>query len=128
MHVPLAHPMRVLAPYLVVAAGVLACRPAAGGATSAGGVTVDSERDYQTASLRFIESTPGRPSGYRVRIDYANPDDPEAKPPSVRKVVEIFPPGTRIDTRAPARCAASDVELMLRGARGGVGPRRGGLA
>jgi hypothetical protein len=76
---------------------------------------VGSERDYQTASLRFIESTPGRPSGYRVRIDYTNPDDPEAKPPSVRKVAEIFPRGTRINTAAPARCAASDAELMLRG-------------
>jgi len=116
MYVSLARPTRVLAPCLVVTAGVLALlASAAGGATSAGGATVDSKRDYQTASLRFIGSTPGRPSGYRVWIDYANPDDPEAKPPSVRKVAEIFPRGTRIDTGAPRRCAASDAELMLRG-------------
>jgi len=75
---------------------------------------VGTEPDYQTASLRFLESTPGRPSGYRVRIDYTDPEDPEAKPPSVRRVVEVFPKGTRIDAGAPARCVAGDAELMLR--------------
>jgi hypothetical protein len=117
MHVALWRPSRVLVPLLVVTAGVLTLSaPVAGGATSAGESLAGSDdARYQTASLRFVESAPGRPSGYRVRIDYTNPDDPEAKPPSVRKVVEVFPPGTRIDTGAPARCTASDAELMLVG-------------
>lgn len=118
MRVALRCQPRVLAPFLVVTTGVFALpAPAASGATSAGEVSEGSNVGrYQTASLRLAESAPGRPTGYRVRIDYVNPDDPGAKPPSVRRVVEVFPDGTRIDTDAPARCAASDAELMLRGA------------
>lgn len=85
------------------------------GATPASGMVAGPEPDYQTASLRFLESEPGRPSGYQVRIDYTSPDGSTAKPPSVRRVVEIFPPGTRIDTGAPALCTASDAELVLLG-------------
>lgn len=118
MHVAPRCPSRVLVPCLVVTAGVLTfLAPSAGRATSAGEpVAGPDDARYQTASLRFVESAPGRPSGYVVRIDYENPDDSEAKPPTVRKVVEVFPPGSRIDTRAPERCAASDAELMARGA------------
>ena len=95
---------------------LLTLAKAADGAESADAIQSGStEGDYQTASLRFIESAPGRASGYRVRIDYSNPDDPEAKPPSVREVVEVFARGTRIDTGAPDRCAATDAELTLRG-------------
>lgn len=118
MHVHIAHPIRVLATCLATTAGVLPLLASAadGAATSTDGIDSGSnEGDYQTASLRFVESTPGRPSGYRVRIDYSNPDDPEAKPPSVRAVVEVFARGTRIDTGAPDRCTASDAELMLGG-------------
>jgi hypothetical protein len=116
VHVRLGKP-RVLALCLIATAGVLARQGSAGGdvATVGGAVAESSQGDYQTASLRFVETTPGRASGYRVRIDYTNPDDPEAKPPSVRKVVEVFARGTRIDTGAPARCGASDAELMLVG-------------
>ena len=112
MHVRLTGSTRALALCLIATAGVLC--PAGGGAATMSGVAA-SQSDYQTASLRFIESMPGRASGYRVRIDYTNPDDPEAKPPSVKRVVEVFPRGTRVDTGAPARCRASDAELMLVG-------------
>jgi hypothetical protein len=105
---------RVLTSCLIAAAAVLSS--AGGGVAALGEVAAASgPSGYQTASLRFIESSPGRASGYRVRIDYTNPDDPEAKPPSVRKVVEVFPRGTRVDTGAPARCGATDAELMLVG-------------
>jgi len=103
---------------LIAMAGVLTLPgPSAGEVTQAGGApsSAADAGDYQTASLRFIESRPGRASGYRVRIDYTTPDDPDAKPPSVRKVVEVFPRGTRIDTGAPARCRATDAELMVSG-------------
>ena len=117
MHVRLVRTQRVPIPRLVAAAGVLALLASVPGAmTTASGVAAgSSDSDYQDASLRLLEPTPGGPSGYQVRIDYTNPDDPEGKPPSVRKVVEIFPRGTRIDTGAPALCTASDAELMAQG-------------
>lgn len=116
MPVHSSRPGRVPAPRLVVAAGALALLETVAGGTTASGVAADAgEGDYQDASLRFIEPTPGVPSGYHVRIDYTNPDDPEGKPPSVRKVVEIFPGGSRIDTDAVEHCTASDAELMAQG-------------
>ena len=116
MQVRLTSSPRVLALCLVATGALAAQSPVGGGVAAMGGVAAESSKsDYQTASLRFIESAPGRASGYRVRIDYTNPDDPEAKPPSVRRVVEVFARGTRIDTSAPARCAATDAELMLAG-------------
>jgi hypothetical protein len=114
VHVRLNASTRVLAPCLIAVSGIFALHGSAGGTPDEVAANA-SRRDYQSASLRFIESTPGRPSGYRVRIDYMNPDDPQGKPPSVRRVVEIFPPGTRIDTGAPARCGATDAELMAVG-------------
>lgn len=69
----------------------------------------------QTASLRFTTDQPGKPSGLRLRVDYVNPDDPEGKPPAVRKVVQTLAEGARIDTGAPARCTATDAELILTG-------------
>ncbi|WP_109506924.1 hypothetical protein [Nocardioides speluncae] len=71
---------------------------------------------YQAASLRFTTTKPGRPTGLAFRVDYVNPGDPSAKPPAVREVFEVLAEGARFDTRAPARCTASDAELMLQGA------------
>ena len=117
MQVRLTSSPRVLALCLIATAGALAGQGSAGGDVASMGEVAapSSQSDYQTASLRYVESTPGRASGYRVRIDYTNPDDPDAKPPSVRNVVEVFAQGTRIDTGAPARCGATDAELMLVG-------------
>ena len=64
----------------------------------------------------FAESRPGESTGLRVAIDYVNPSDPEAKPPAVHKVVVRLQPGTAIDTAVPARCGASNGELMATGA------------
>ena len=115
MHFRLTGSIRLLASGLIATAGVLALPGSAGAGLATVGSVAEESSDYQTASLRFIESTPGRASGYRVRIDYTNPDDPDAKPPSVRRVVELFARGTRIDTGAPARCRATDAALMLTG-------------
>lgn len=111
MRIDLVRTTRGVAPGLAAAA--LLCS-AAGGATAAGGTGADSS-DYQSASLTLTESAAGRPTGNEVRIDYTNPDDPDGKPPSVKRVVEVFPEGTRIDTGAPALCRASDAELMAMG-------------
>ncbi len=71
---------------------------------------------YQDARLTLAPVGPTRATGMYVDIDYVNPEDREAKPPAVRRVVEILPRGSRIDTRATARCRATDPELMAQGA------------
>ena len=70
----------------------------------------------QNAALVFDEQRPGQSSGSRFAIDYFNPDDAAAKPPAVAKVVIKLNPGSAIDTSVPARCEASDQELMAGGA------------
>jgi hypothetical protein len=80
-------------------------------------VTAPAQSDSrQSAELRFVEQRPGVPSALTLSIDYVNPDDPSAKPPAVRTVVEELAPGARIDTSVPELCTASDLELMLLGA------------
>lgn len=69
----------------------------------------------QTATFKFTKQRPGVPSGLVFRVDYVHPDDPAAKPPAVRTVVEKLARGGRFDTSAPAACTASDVELTLLG-------------
>jgi hypothetical protein len=62
------------------------------------------------------EEATGVSSGYRLSIDYFQPGDPNAKPPAVQQIVQELPPGTRLDTAAVPRCAASDQQLMAQGA------------
>jgi hypothetical protein len=69
----------------------------------------------QAVDLVFDEQRPGRATGSRLAIDYVNPNDPQAKPPAVQKVVIAYAPGTVIDTSVPARCEASNAELTTRG-------------
>jgi hypothetical protein len=70
----------------------------------------------QSATAVFTASRPAQSTGIGLAIDYVNPDDPDAKPPAVQKVVTRLQPGTSIDGSVPARCPASDPELMARGA------------
>jgi hypothetical protein len=69
----------------------------------------------QSAAAVFDAQRPGASTGLRLAIDYLNPSDPEAKPPAVQTVVTTLPAGTGIDDSVPARCAASDPELMASG-------------
>ena len=69
----------------------------------------------QTAKVKFTTKQPGAPSGLIFKVDYANPDDPAAKPPAVRRVVEKLARGARFDTAAPEPCTAADPQLMLLG-------------
>lgn len=62
----------------------------------------------------------------RPLLAVRDPADPEAKPPSVATVVQGLPAGTRIDTAAVARCAATDGELIARGAAACPEPSRVG--
>jgi hypothetical protein len=69
----------------------------------------------QSAKVVFVEKRPGVSSGLAFDVDYVNPSDPEGKPPAVRTVSETLAPGARFDTTVPARCDASDVQLMAQG-------------
>jgi hypothetical protein len=78
-------------------------------------VAIGQEGSRQTAALVFDEQRPAQSTGLSLAIDYANPDDPAAKPPAVQKVVVELPPGTVIDDTVPERCGASNQELMATG-------------
>ena len=80
-----------------------------------GGVAWALDGSRQTASFTLTETRPASSTGERFLFDYVNPDDPEAKPPAVRRVVTILPRGARYDPSAPGSCAASDAELILLG-------------
>ncbi|MGH2922929.1 MAG: hypothetical protein ACRDKH_02730 [Solirubrobacterales bacterium] len=94
---------------IVAAIAALACLLVPAIALAQGGVR-------QSAELRFTEREPATSTGFTLDIDYVNPRDQRAKPPSVRRVVERFASGTRIDTAVPARCTAADPILIVRGA------------
>ena len=62
----------------------------------------------QSASYQLSQQATNRSTAEHFFFDYVNPDDPEAKPPAVRRVVTILPRGARYDAGAPASCTASD--------------------
>ena len=70
----------------------------------------------QTADMEFTTRKPNHSSGLRLKIDYVNPQDEDAKPPAVREVFEKLARGGRFDTSVPERCTASDAELVAEGA------------
>jgi hypothetical protein len=84
------------------------------GALVASALAYDGSR--QEASFTLAEQRTGRATAERFVFDYVNPDDPEAKPPAVRRVVTVLPRGAGYDTSVPGSCTASDAQLMLEGA------------
>lgn len=95
---------------------------AALGAVAAASVLVGGSAAYgQSGDRQVYEGTltsqqPGTATGLRQHIRYVDPSEPGGKPPAVAEVVFRLPPGTRIDTSVPGRCAASELEFQLRGA------------
>jgi hypothetical protein len=84
---------------------------------TAGSATALGQGDgvRQVASIDFTTAKPSTPLLEQISIDYANPDDPEGKPPAVRKVETILQGGARYDTTGIAQCMASDAALMAQG-------------
>ena len=81
-----------------------------------GGTTTAAPTDSrQTAEAKFVEARPGVPTALTFAVDYRQPDDPNAKPPAVRTVIETLAQGARFDTSIPGRCTASDAQLMAQG-------------
>ena len=93
-----------------------AALPVALALTTSVAVALAVESPYQTSSYTLDQKKPKRPTGEHFQFDYVNPEDPEAKPPPVKKVVTILPKGARYDASVPGSCTASDAELTLQGA------------
>lgn len=70
---------------------------------------------YQTAAFMFDQTEPASPSGTMLDVDYFHPSDPTAKPVAVTRAVIEAAPGSHWDTSVPARCTASDAQLMSLG-------------
>jgi hypothetical protein len=66
-------------------------------------------------AVPFTESRPGVPTGLALDVRYLNPENRDAKPPSITKVVLRLPEGTRLDTTALPVCEATDEEMRLLG-------------
>ena len=95
---------------MTVAALTSACVLAPAGSALAQGTS------RQTASVFFSEQAVSAPTGATVKIRYRDPANGGAgKPPAVQRIVTSLAPGTLVDTTVPARCAASDAELMAEG-------------
>jgi hypothetical protein len=71
--------------------------------------------DRQDASVEFRQDRPDRGTAMRVKIDYMNPNNPGGKPFSVRRVVMALARGSRIRTGVPAKCRATDAQLVAQG-------------
>ena len=63
----------------------------------------------------FTTQQPSASSGYRLSIDYFDPQRPGGKPYAVERIVQRLHPGTQIDTSVPPRCEASDQQLVSQG-------------
>ncbi len=74
----------------------------------------------QTGTIAFGTFGPASPTSLSESATYRNPDDPNAKPPAVRRIVVRYPAGFRIDTSVPGQCHASDQQLETGG--GGACP------
>jgi hypothetical protein len=70
----------------------------------------------QSATLRFTSARPGAPTGLDYAADWFDPANPEGKPYSVKTIVLELAPGSVRDTSVPARCTATDAELIAIGA------------
>ena len=80
------------------------------------GVWAAEDSPYQSSEYTLDQTRKARPTAEHFKFDYVNPDDPDAKPPAVKKVVTILPKGAKYDPSVPGSCTASDAELMAQGA------------
>jgi hypothetical protein len=102
--------------YTIVASTIAVALAVTGVAAGQGGA------DRQDADLPFRQDRPDRGTAMRVEIDYENPNNPDGKPFAVRRVVLALENGSEIRTGVPAKCQATDAQLVAEGR--GACPRR----
>ena len=91
---------------LALALGVLS--PGGAGAEPASGLREVVDQSFST-------TTPGAPTGGSYSGAYHAANNPNANPPSLRRIVLYPPAGMRFDTSVPDQCTATDLELEVRG-------------
>ena len=84
----------------------------ASAAVAAPGASAGVRVDYKQM---FTTPKPGKSTGTDTRLFYKNPNDPKAKPISVRREEFTFPAGTTYDESVVPDCTASDAEILLLG-------------
>jgi hypothetical protein len=94
---------------LVFVAGCLGLLWAAG----AGGHPASAS--HEMVDLWTNTTHPGRSAALGYAARYHAAGNPHGDPPALRRLVIQLPRGTKIDTSVPARCTASDTELMAKG-------------
>src|SRR5437588_9108114 len=72
-------------------------------------------RMRQTAQLGFTSERPGSPTGTNWLLQFRDPANPNGKPHALQSTIAEFPPGSTIDTTAPAQCHAPDADLTANG-------------
>jgi hypothetical protein len=70
---------------------------------------------HETVDQSFTTTRPNAPTGARWSGAYHAANDPKGNPPFLRRMIFYPPPGMRIDTSVPDRCAATDAELSVEG-------------
>lgn len=63
----------------------------------------------------FKVTTASSPTGLNLTLRYLNPEDRDAKPPAITKVLLALPEGTRFDGTAVPVCEASNEEIQAQG-------------
>jgi hypothetical protein len=69
----------------------------------------------ETVDVATSTPHPNASAGLTYAATYHAAGDPNGDPPALRHLLIQLPPGTRIDSSVPARCTASDAEIMLVG-------------
>jgi hypothetical protein len=82
----------------------------------ASGGTALAGASRQEAHFTLSSHRPDHGTSAHLVVDYRNPDDPDGKPPAVRRVATMLPRHARYDPGVPASCTATDAELMAQGA------------
>jgi hypothetical protein len=92
----------------MAAAGLSAVLTAGAGAQPVSG-------PRETVDQSLTTARPSSPTGAGYTGVYHAPGNPQGNPPYLRRMVFYPPRGMRYDTTVSERCAATDVELQVRG-------------
>src|SRR2546423_6739651 len=87
-------------------------------ALALGAAPADAVAPRQFGSFSYTSRLPGFATGLVANLTFQNPENPSLKPPAVTRMVVRGPAGGVIDTNVPARCHASDAQLMVEGPAG----------
>ena len=79
-------------------------------------VAAAQEPPRQTAAFGFTSTDPGSSTGAQLDVQIRDPQDPNAKPRTLQRIVLAYPQSTLFDFTVPERCDASDADLQSQGA------------